>query len=80
MSGGPSRGPDDSFYLTVGGGFRVDVDGGKVVRFYGVSVAVDAGQVHDLLPRTFNKKNKDAEQLVPLALDRALFPLVTSLN
>lgn len=55
---------DESFYLTEGGGFRVDIDGGKVVRFEGVSVAVDAGQVDDLLPRTFNKKNKNAEVLL----------------
>ena len=47
----------DSFYLTVGGGFGVDVDGGEVVGFQGVSVPVDAGQVDDLLPRTFNEKN-----------------------
>lgn len=45
------------FYLAVGRGFRVDVHGGKVVRFEDVSVAVDAGQVDDLLPWTFNRKN-----------------------
>ncbi len=60
LTRGPSRGLDDLLYLAVGGGFRVNVDSGKVVGFQDLSVSVDAGQVDDLLPTTFNKEKQNS--------------------
>lgn len=42
--------------LAEGGGFWVDVNGGKVVGFQCAGVAVDAGQVDDLLPGRESRK------------------------
>jgi len=43
-------------YLAVGGRFGADIDGGQVIRLQDASAAVDAGQVDDLLSRTFIQK------------------------
>lgn len=43
-------------YLAEARGPGVDIDSSQVVGFQGASVAVDAGQVDDLLPRTLDKK------------------------
>lgn len=48
-SGGVAQG----LYLTVGGRAGLHVHGGQVVGLAGAGVAVDAGQVDDLLPRPF---------------------------
>lgn len=64
----PSRRPGGATDLAVGGGFRVNVYGGEVVRFQGVSVPVDAGQVHNLLPRTFKREQRTTELLSHLTL------------
>lgn len=64
----PSRRPGRATDLAVGGGFGVDVYGGEVVRFQGVSVPVDAGQVHNLLPRTFKREQRVTETETHLTL------------
>lgn len=53
QSGVRGQNPDqDLVYLAIGGGLRVNVHGGQVVRFLGPGAAVDAGQVDQLLSRT----------------------------
>lgn len=47
---------EDRLYLAVGGGFGVHVHSGQVVRLQDAGVAVYAGQVDDLLPRTLKQK------------------------
>lgn len=47
---------EDRLYLAVGGGFGVHVHSGQVVRLQDAGVAVYAGQVEDLLPRTLKQK------------------------
>lgn len=55
---GKEPGPELS-YLTVGGRLGIHVHSSQIVRFLDASAAVNTGQIHNLLSRTWkDKKNK----------------------